>query len=139
MRKITLSNPKGVEYLLDIIRRLPLEKHAWDITIKRHVKQRSLPQNAMMWEWYTVIGNEIGYDKDEVHNIMRKKFLPWREVTIIGETVIILTSTSDPKFTTAHMTKYLNDIDRFAADELGILLPHPQDAHYEELAKCVRK
>lgn len=110
--------------LIAYIQSLPAEK-AWRIEIDLLRKKRSLPQNSLMWDWYTAIGNEIGYTKDEMHDVLREKFLPWHEVEICGIKRKVLTSTSDPSFTTAMMAEYLDHIDRFAAQELGILLPHP--------------
>jgi len=110
--------------LIAYIQSLPVDK-AWRIEIDLLRKKRSLPQNSLMWDWYTAIGNEIGYTKDEMHDVLREKFLPWHEVEICGIKRKVLTSTSDPSFTTAMMAEYLDHIDRFAAQELGILLPHP--------------
>jgi len=110
--------------LIAYIQSLPADK-AWRIEIDLLRKKRSLPQNSLMWDWYTVIGNEIGYTKDEMHDVLREKFLPWQEVEVCGIKRKVLTSTSDPSFTTAMMAEYLDHIDRFAAQELGILMPHP--------------
>lgn len=110
--------------LIAFIEALPADK-AWCVEIDLLRKKRSLPQNSLMWDWYTVIGNEIGYTKDEMHDVLREKFLPWHEVEICGIKRKVLTSTSSDDFTTAMMAEYLDHIDRFAAQELGILLPHP--------------
>lgn len=138
MRTITVSNDKTRAYAIQLLNQLAFDKHPWDIVIKRHQKQRTQKQNGLYWEWLTIIGNEIGYDKDDMHDLMREKFLPWHEVDVWGIKRKVLTSTSDPDFTTAMMTEYMNHIDRFAATELGIRLPHPEDKHYEELQRFAR-
>lgn len=112
--------------LFAFIEKLPADK-PWRVKIELLRKQRTLPQNALYWEWLTAIGNEIGYTKDEMHDTFREKFLPWREVEVCGVRRKILTSTSSPEFTTAMMAEYMSHIDRFAAQELGIVLPTPSD------------
>jgi len=123
-----------VAHAITLLNQLAFDKHPWELIIKRYVKKRSLPQNSLMWDWYTIIGNEIGYEKDEVHDVLREKFLPWHEVEVCGIKRKVLTSTSSEDFTTAMMAEYLDKIDRFANQELGIRLPHPEDRYREEQA-----
>lgn len=97
----------------------------WEITIEPYKHKRSNRQNRLYWEWLTIIGKEIGYDKEELHDIFRRKFLPVNEVEVLGVTHHKLTSTSCKAFTTEMMMDYMERIDRFAAQDLGIILPHP--------------
>lgn len=135
MQDYRISNVHLAHRVADLVRSLNCEGKQWVVTIKRYRKQRTLPQNALMWKWYTIIGNELGYTKDEMHDVLREKFLPWEEVEICGVKKKKLTSTSDPSFTTTMEAEYLNHIDRFAAQELGILLPHPEDNSYDDWAQ----
>lgn len=105
----------------------------WQVTIEPFVKRRTLPQNALYWQWLTIIGDAIGYDKDEMHDVFREKFLPVEYREVLGVMRKVLTSTSSEDFTTAHMSEYMNHIERFAAQELGILLPHPEDEWLESV------
>lgn len=107
----------------------------WDVTIEPHKAKRSLPQNSLLWDWYTIIGNELGYTKDEVHDLLREMFLPWEEIELKGVKQKRLTSTSSDEFKTKHMSQYLDAIDRFAASELGIILPRSSDAAYDEWSR----
>lgn len=111
--------------LFAFIDKLPADK-PWRVKIEVLRKKRTLPQNALYWEWLTVIGNELGYTKDEMHDVFREKLLPWREVNVCGVRRKILTSTSSPEFTTAMMAEYMGHIERFAGQELDIRLPHPE-------------
>ena len=55
--------------IADLVRALSVEGKQWVVTIKKYQKQRSLPANNLYWKWLTIIGNEIGYSKDEMHDI----------------------------------------------------------------------
>jgi hypothetical protein len=130
-----IHNKATAERVAELVRGLNVDSKQWTVTVKRYQKQRSLPQNALMWKWYTIIGNHLGYDKDEMHDVLREKFLPWTELELCGVKVKRLTSTSSDDFTVAMEAEYLSAIDRFAAQELGIILPHPEDEFYESLQR----
>ncbi len=107
----------------------------WDVTIEPHKAKRTLPQNSLLWEWYTIIGNYLGYDKSEVHDLLREMFLPWEEIEWHGVKLKRLTETS--KLESGPMAEYMNAVDRFAASELGIILPHPDDRMHPEYQRNV--
>lgn len=136
--KYLVANIHMAHRVADIVRDLNCEGSQWDVEIKPHKKQRTHRQNSLMWKWYTIIGNELGYEKDEIHDVLREKFLPVQYVEIMGIQKKILTSTSSPDFTTAMEAEYLEKMDRFAAQDLGILLPHPEDDAYTQWAERAR-
>ena len=45
------------------------------ITVERLSKKRSLAQNALWWVYMTIIGDEIGMTKEEVHEEVKKRLL----------------------------------------------------------------
>jgi hypothetical protein len=134
MPKYLVNTQEKAFSVASMISSLNLEK-AWDITIEPHADKRTLPQNALMWRWYTIIGNEIGYTKDEMHNLLREMFLPWEEIELKGVKQKRLMSTSTEEFKTKHMSAYLDAIDRFAASDLRIILPRSSDAAYDEWSR----
>jgi len=133
MRTLIIRDQDNLDHAKAEISRLHLGKQVWEVVIRKHQKKRTTSQNALMWQWYTILGNEFGCTKDEMHDILREKFLPWREVEVAGIRYKILTSTSANEFATVMESEYLNQIDRFAAEQ-GILLPHPGDDYYDDLA-----
>jgi hypothetical protein len=80
-----------------------------------------------MWAWYTIIGNHLGYTKNEMHDILREEFLPVRCVEFKGREIHLLTSTSGKDWTVDKEAAYLSQVERFAASELGIILPRRDD------------
>ena len=46
-----------------------------EMIIRRKVKHRSYQQNRLWWLYMTMLGDEIGYTKDEMHDICKMQFL----------------------------------------------------------------
>jgi len=99
----------------------------WKVEVTEWKPQRTLTQNATMWLWYRIIGQQLGYTDKEMHDILREEFLPVRCVEFKGREVHLLTSTSGKDWTVDKEAAYLSDIERFAATELGIMLPRRDD------------
>ena len=100
------------------------------IEIKQDKDNRSTKQNRLYWEWINVLGTETGYTKDEMHTILRDKFLGYNEVTTKTEVIKELRSTT--KLKVGEMKDYLEKIDIFAS-EYGIVLMRPDDLYYESM------
>jgi hypothetical protein len=116
---------------LNRISLLVLEK-PWEIEIKPYKKNRSLAQNKLMWEWFTVIGNDIGYTEKEMYYLMTDKFLPEIEYTgLDGEIKKRRQGTSSLKV--KEFTVFLEHVDRWAVSEMGIILPCPEDVYFEAM------
>ena len=103
----------------------------WLVDVKPYRKNRSLSQNKLYWKWITCIGDSIGYERDELHAIMADKFLPDEIVEYGGKQIKKDKSTS--RLNTKEFTTYLEQIDRWAAIEMGIVLPCPSDVYEEAM------
>lgn len=103
----------------------------WEITVQRKRKKRTLKQNALMWKWINEVADAVaehtGHDADDIHEFFKAKFLPAagrKIVEIDGETVERRTTTA---LDTAGMGRYMDAIYAFVVNELGILLPVPEE------------
>ena len=47
----------------------------WQVLIKERNTDRSVEQNARLWELYTSVGNYLGYSAEDMHDLMGYKFL----------------------------------------------------------------
>ena len=112
------------------IENLNMEK-PWDVEIKEYKKNRSKSQNALYWKWLTIIGNDLGYSKDELHIVFADKFLEPIEVIALGVKAKGHPSTSS--LNVDEFSEYLKTIERFAISELGMRLPNRDDLYYESL------
>lgn len=120
-----------------------------EIVVKLHHKDRSLEQQSLMWVWITVVANEWGWTKDEVHEYFKKKHLVKiyerdeegyssmiqavrlihtkglkQEAKAMSKEIIRMTSTTAA--TVKQFTEYLNDIEKEMIGR-GFSLPHPSD------------
>jgi hypothetical protein len=126
--KLTLINEQVRRRALDILATLPLEPRQ-EIIIRPAKSKRSLNQNSTYWGWIDAIRLHImdstgqAYSKDEVHDFLRAKFLPTRVVEIGGETKASVESTT--KLSVKDMSEYMDKIDHYCVQSLGLYLPLP--------------
>lgn len=120
-----------INRLLALIPTLPDTKE-WAVEIKQYRKKRTNPQNALYWKWVHLIATETGNEPDLIHEYLKERFLPPQTIKIAGNEIQVPGSTT--KLNTAQMTDYMSWVEQWAASELGIILPHPEDEYYEELA-----
>lgn len=124
-----------------------------EVVIREHKVNISSQQRKLYFLWIGIISNELGYTKEEMHLILKKKYLiniyieyhegfsemiealrdirntdrkAWR---LIADYVLAKTSIMDAKV--KEMRLYLTDIDMFAADN-DIRLPLPNDRDLDE-------
>lgn len=115
--------------LLDYLEGLP-DDGSYKVEVKKVTSKRSLAQNALYWEWMTIIGDSTGYRKDEIHDLMRYAHLEPITKEVMGQVITELPSTT--KLSTKDFTEYLNLIENWASD-MGIVLPHPEDLYYKAM------
>ena len=53
------------------IKSLPLEQYQVEI---KEIK-RSINANNLYWKWVTIIANDLGYNKDELHEAFKRQFI----------------------------------------------------------------
>ena len=101
------SKPDG-DYALSVVK--------WD---------RTLEQNALYWKWLEIIGNDLGYRKEELHEVMLDEFAPIKTVrNLEGKPVQKRVRSSEMNVT--QMREYMEAIDQFAAEH-NIILPRPEE------------
>ena len=85
----------------------------WQILIKERNSDRSVEQNARLWELYTSVGNYLGYTAQEVHELMGYKFL-LTEKNIGREKITRIASTT--KLNVRDMAAYQEKIEAWASN-----------------------
>jgi hypothetical protein len=110
----------------DLVGKLDMSK-PWSVTIEPYRKKRTNSQGALYFKWVGIIARETGNSQDDVHEALKAKFCPPRTVTLGDEERHIRTTT---KLTTGEMSAFMDAVHAFAASELAILLPIPEEMHY---------
>lgn len=85
----------------------------WQVLIKKRADSRSVEQNARLWSLYTSIGNYLGYDAEEMHQLLGYKFL-LIEKHIGKDKITLVRSTT--KLNVKEMNEYMEKIEAFAAN-----------------------
>ena len=107
-----LSKQKDGEYVLGI---------------KKYFKQRSLNENNYYWGTVIAeIANYTGYSPQEAHDALKSKFLPH-----ITDEFGLTHITSTPALSTKYFEIYMEDIRRWAAEDLGVIVPLPNEDRYD--------
>jgi hypothetical protein len=97
------------------------------ITVSKAERPRSNPQNRFYWGCVlTMIAAETGHTTEELHEAFKAMLLPRCQVTVAGREVEIAKSTTD--LSTGEMEDYLERVRAFAATELGMTIPLPNEA-----------
>ena len=98
------------------------------LTITKRRERRTLSQNALLWMWLRCIAEDTGNTTDDLYDVFCSKFLRKR-VDVNGDVVECCKTSS--QLNTAEMTAFLDNIQVYAASELGITLPNPEDRNFE--------
>ena len=123
--KIFIREERHRTHALETIKALNIDT-VYEVTIKPYKRNRSLEQNSLMWKWYSIIANDLGYITEEIHEeFMRKLLTP----TIVNTPSGMVEVYSTKKLKVKEMTAYLEGIER-TATEMGIALPRPYENNY---------
>ena len=101
------------------------------ISIDRDILTRSGAQNKLLWMWNKIIGDEIGHNKDDMHDKLVRKLLGTVDSTDLDGN-ITSRAIETKKLKVAEMKDYLEEVDRFVA-EFGIILPRPEDLWWKSM------
>lgn len=82
-----------------------------------------------MWLWLTCIEFETGNDRNDLHDIFKKKWLLPKKVIMYGEETERYSTTD---LDTLQFKHYLDKIQIFASTELAITLPDPESQYWNE-------
>lgn len=94
-----------------------LEDKEITVLVEKKKRHRTIKQNAYYWTCLSIIGNELGYTKEEMHSTFKAMFL----VDRTGKMPIVRSTTG---ITTVEFKEYFDKIIYKSAD-LGITLPDP--------------
>jgi len=96
-----------------------------EITVRPETKSRTNEQNRYLWGVvYKYISEEIGYEPEQVHELMKFKFLKI-EILVKGNPETVIRSTTD--LSTEEFNQYVERIVRWAAEFLSVSIPEPNE------------
>jgi hypothetical protein len=132
MREFILRKKTDLAGLFDAIEALDFSR-PWSVTVKRHVKRRTLKQNAAYWarlsELVDAIADHTGYTSAVLHDVFKDALCPPKAVEFPGGWREVKSTTL---LSTAEMALYFDAVAQWAATEFGIVLDDPIPAHVRE-------
>ena len=122
------------KYVDEHVNRLTQEGKKAAIKVVEYKSPRSISANALYWMWLTEVSNYLtkkGRDasKEDLHDLMRHKFLGYNNEKMVGKTKVERTLKSTRKLDKSAFCFYLQQVEAWAA-ELGCLVTSPMDCEY---------
>lgn len=150
-KTFVLRNRDVIARVSSYLEAQPLEP-LLEVAVKLHHKDRSVLQNSLYWVWITIVADEWGWTKNDVHKYFIKMHLvkiyerdeegyasmleSVRKVYKAGakevakiQAAYVLDSTSTTGATVKQFTEYLKDIEKEMISK-GFSLPHPEDYNF---------
>lgn len=96
------------------------------IKIEKVKSNRSDQQNKLYWVYNSILSKEIGYDKNELHEIIKYKFLTKEKVDEnTGEVYNYVGSTA--KLNKSDFADFVSELQRWSVVTFNCYLPSPNE------------
>lgn len=125
----------GRDTLAQYVKSLP--DGYYKVSIEKESRKRGIQQNKYYWGCVVPIVRQglldvgIRMDTDEVHNLLKYRFLVVEHVTQDGEVVKSIGHTRD--LSTVEFMDYLAQIQQWSSEFLGVSIPDPNEQVTMEL------
>lgn len=83
----------------------------YDVSVEEHKDGRSQQQNKMYWALITEMGSYLGHTTEEVHDLMRYKYLSYKEL-VGNEEITRVPSTA--QLSVKAFSEYYDKVSQFA-------------------------
>ena len=111
MKRFKVTSEEELEHVRKQIGELDLSQ-AWEVEVKPFAFNRSVQQNRRYWKIIQELGSYLGYDEGEMHELMKYKFLSYKQ-EMLGDEMVVIPSTS--KLNIKEFVDYLSKVERFAS------------------------
>ena len=110
MTRYKITSEETLENVRKQIGELDLSKQ-WEVEVKPFAFNRSVEQNKRYWKLTSELGSFLGYDEGEMHELLKYKFLSYKQ-EMLGDEMVVVPSTS--KLTVKEFVEYLDKVEIFA-------------------------
>jgi len=107
------------------------------ITIEEATDNRRLAQNKLNFMWCNEVAKHVFTSQglvcssEDIHELIARKLLPLRVVTLNNETVIYRSETKT--LSVKKFSEYLQRFEYYALEQLGAKLTHPDDLYFNAI------
>lgn len=117
------------------------DQHALVVNYEPYVDPRTRSQNSLYWQWLGEMATYFSegmqqFDKDDMHDLMRHKFLGYEDRTL-GNTTIRDQLRSTTRLKKLEMSEYMHQIEVWAMEhDCRLTVPHQNEyMKYREAAQ----
>ena len=126
-----------------LIGNLSLDGEPWEVTWRKAKEKRRDVQSRLMWAWNNAIQQHMREafgqiaSAEEWHDVLCRKLMPAdaSSVRLPDGSTHEVGRWRSSKAGVREMTEYLNLLDAYCAENLGLLLPHPTDIYHEAMSR----
>jgi len=101
---------------------LEFEGKEIEVRIRERNNKRTNEQNSLYWKWIQIISKSLGYTIEEMHELIKYKFLKRTTIKKNGVEEVKLKSTTT--LTVKEFTEFMNEIYFWSNNSLNISLPN---------------
>tara|TARA_R100001443_G_scaffold76563_2_gene84022 strand:+ start:14628 stop:15011 length:384 start_codon:yes stop_codon:yes gene_type:complete len=124
--KFVIKDNKDKQSLINYLKELGTD---YVVDVKKQRETRSMVQNNYYWKCIVqVLGEELGYYNDDMHNCLKAKFASeWKSVNINDKQIGLQVINSTARMNTKAFEIYAETIRIWALSELNIRLMLPNE------------
>ena len=111
MKRFKVTSEEELEHVRKQIGELDLSQ-AWEVEVKPFAFNRSTQQNRRYWKIIQELGSYLGYDEGEMHELMKYKFLSYKQ-EMLGDEMVVIPSSSN--LTIKEFVDFLSKVEHFAS------------------------
>lgn len=110
----------------------------YQVIIQPLRKNRTIAQNRLLHMWFNEISEKHNLNTGDAFSAqawkeqLKRMFLGYDEVAMPNQSIAFVTK-STAKCTTKELSEFMEKIDVFCADDLGIILTSPEDLYNEAM------
>lgn len=105
-----------------------------ELSLGKRVRRRSSQQNKYYWGVVVkILSDELGLDMEEMHQALKMKFLRLEKKTKNQKVSLLVSARSTADLDTAEFEDYTDQIRRWAAVEMNVQIPLPNEVDYDKI------
>ena len=126
------ANEMAANMIVSHFAKAKSEKAVIEITDERH-QTRSQQQNRLYWSWCSLLGDFLGYTKNDTALLLQEKFLGVYEFSNKRGTVHIRQVNGTSKLKVGEFAEYLEKVEIYSKDVLDFVMPRPEDLYWQAM------
>lgn len=125
-----IRKDEDIHPIIGYLCKLDISQGEYVVKVAKKAEKRTLSQNRLYRLWLNCISKDTGNDIEDLHEYFKMKFIGVYSRIIFGKEVTRGYTTTE--LTTEQFKEYLDNVQRWASVEQGIILPTPEDLQWEE-------